>query len=90
MSEPHDLNDSLLRDRSVHAARGREPFDMLLTGGTVADVVTGELRAADIGLVGLLIASVHPPGTRSDAREHVDIAGQIVAPGLIDRCAAQG
>jgi adenine deaminase len=84
MHEPHDLHDRTLRDRTVRAARGQEAFDMLLTGGTVADVSTGELRAADIGLVGPLIASVHPPGTRRDARQHVRIAGQIVAPGLID------
>ena len=84
MSEPHDLHDLALRDRAVRAARGHQPFDMLLTGGMVADVVTGELRAADVGLVGPLIASVHPPGTRSDAREHVPLAGRIVAPGLID------
>ena len=57
---------------------------MLLTGGVVADVATGELHAADVGLVGPLIASVHPRGTRDDARESITLAGQIVAPGLID------
>ena len=65
MSEPHDLHDAALRDRAVRAARGQERFDVLLTGGLVADVATGELRAADIGLIGPLIASVHPAGTRS-------------------------
>ena len=42
--EPQDLNDPALRDRAVRAARGEEPFDMLLTGGMLADVATGELR----------------------------------------------
>jgi adenine deaminase len=82
--EPADLNDPALRDRAVRAALGQAPFDWLLTGGQVADMATGEMRAADIGLVGPLIASVHPPGTRGDAARHLDIAGQIVAPGLID------
>jgi adenine deaminase len=84
MSEPHDLHDPALRDRAVRAARGRDRFDVLLTSGMVADVATGELRAADVGLVGPLIASVHPPGTRGDSREHIALAGRIIAPGLID------
>ena len=84
MSEPHDLHDLTLRDRAVRSARGHQPFDVLLTGGMVADVVTGELRSADVGLVGPLIASVHPSGTRSDARETIALAGRIIAPGLID------
>lgn len=84
MSEPHDLDDAALRDRGVRAARGQEPFDLLLTGGVVADVATGELREADVGLVGKLIASVHPRGARDDAATRMKLAGQIVAPGLID------
>ncbi len=84
MSEPHDLHDPALRDRTVGSARGHQPFDVLLTGGMVADMATGELRAADVGLVGPLIASVHPSGTRSDARETIALAGRIIAPGLID------
>ena len=79
----NDLNDPDLRDRAVLAATGAAAFDLLITGGTVADMATGELRPADIGLVGPLIASVHPPGTRSDATETIAVAG-IVAPGLID------
>src|SRR5277367_4230168 len=73
MSEPHDLHDAALRDRAVRAARGQERFDVLLTGGLVADVATGPL-----------IASVHPAGTRSDAAETIDLTNRIVAPGLID------
>jgi adenine deaminase len=84
VSEPQDLNDPVLRDRAVRAARGEAPFDILLTGGVLADVATGELRAADIGLVGPLIASVHPPGARGDACSVLGLDGQIVAPGLID------
>jgi adenine deaminase len=84
MSEPHDLHAPALRDRAVRAARGEASFDVLLTGGTVADVTTGELRAADVGVVGPLIASVHTRGTRHDAIQCIDVAGRIIAPGLID------
>ncbi len=79
-----DLNDPALRDRAVAAARGAAPFDWLLTGGTVADMATGEFRPADIGLVGPMIASVHPTGSRSDAARIMDVTGRIIAPGLID------
>lgn len=84
MEEPQDLNVAALRDRAVRAARGLAPFDILITGGLLADVATSEVRAADIGIVGPMIASVHPPGTRGDAARVIDAAGRIVAPGLID------
>jgi adenine deaminase len=82
--EPADLTDDALRSRAVAAARGDAPFDVLITGGTLVDVVTGELRAADIGIVGSLIASVHEPASRSDAASIIDAAGAFVSPGLID------
>ncbi len=82
--EPHDLDDPVLRDAAVAAARGGAPFDVLLAGGRVADVATQELRAADVGLTGSLIASVHPRGARRDARSVFDLAGAVIAPGLID------
>jgi adenine deaminase len=78
------MNDAALRTRAVAAARGDAPFDVLISGGTLVDVVTGELRPADIGLVGPLIASVHPTGSRQDAAQVLDAAGGYVAPGLID------
>lgn len=78
------MNDAVLRTRAVAAARGDTPFDVLISGGTLVDVVTGELRPADIGLVGPLIASVHPTGSRQDAAQVLDATGGYVAPGLID------
>lgn len=72
------------RADAVAAAFGRKPFDLLLTGGTVVDVATGELRPADVGVVGPLIASVHPPGSRGDAGERFDVSGRYLAPGFID------
>ncbi|CAN7538389.1 adenine deaminase [Rhizobium leguminosarum] len=82
--EPADLNDPVLRARAVTAARGDAPFDMLITGGRLLDAVTGLIRQADVGLVGTLIASVHPPASRTDAVETIDASGGILTPGLID------
>ncbi|WP_156408541.1 MULTISPECIES: adenine deaminase [unclassified Ensifer] len=84
LQEPMDLMDPALRTRAVAAARGADAFDMLITGGVVVDMVTGERRAADVGLVGPLIASVHAPGSRSDAASMVDASGAFLLPGLID------
>lgn len=76
--------DSATRGRAVAAALGREPFDLLLVGGTIVDVATGELRPADVGIVGPLIASVHETGTRTDANTVHEIFGRYVAPGFLD------
>jgi adenine deaminase len=82
--EPADLTEDALCARAVAAARGDAPFDVLVTGGTLVDVVTGELRAADIGVVGALIASVHEPASRTDAEQIIDATGGYISPGLID------
>ncbi|NLS05626.1 adenine deaminase [Rhizobium sp. P32RR-XVIII] len=82
--EPADINDPSLRARAVAAAKGAAPFDVLITGGKLVDLVTGRSRDADIGLVGGLIASVHAPASRSDAVEIIDARGTFVTPGLID------
>ncbi len=82
--EPMDLSDPKLRARAVAAARGDAPFDVLITGGQLLDVVTGLIHDADVGLVGPLIASVHAPHSRRDAHETIDARGSIIAPGLID------
>lgn len=72
------------RRRAVQAARGEMPFDLLLTHTRIVDMVTGEIRDADVGIVGELIASVHPRGSRSDARETHDLNNRYLSPGLMD------
>lgn len=72
------------RRRAVQAARGELPFDLLLTQAQIIDMATGEIRNADVGIVGELIASVHPRGSRSDALETHDLSGLYLSPGLMD------
>jgi adenine deaminase len=69
---------------AIAAAQGHAPFDLLLTGSRIVDVATLELREADVGIVGPLIASVHSPGRFAGAREIQDAAGRVIAPGFID------
>ncbi len=80
----NDPIDPEVRSRAMAAAHGHAPFDLLLTGGTIVDVGTGELRPADVGIVGPVIASVHTPGTRSDAATSFDCTDRYVAPGFMD------
>lgn len=82
MTRPETQNAA--RARAVAAAHGDAPFDLLIAGGTVVDVATGELRPADVGLSGSMIAAVIPPGSRSDAAHRLDVTGAFVSPGLID------
>src|SRR6516165_10800571 len=81
MTETLDMTTRL---RAIAAAQGKEPFDLLITGGRVLDIATLELREADIGIVGAMIASVHPRGSHSSARTIHDAQGRIIAPGFID------
>src|SRR5262245_36125415 len=72
------------RDSAIDVTQGKEPFDLLLTGARIVDVATLEVREADIGIVGAMIASVHPRGAFAKARETHDLSGLVVAPGFID------
>ena len=62
-------------------ARGDEPADLLLTGGQLVNVFSGEVHPADIAIAGGVIVGV---GSGYTARETVDLDGRFVAPGLID------
>lgn len=73
-----------LRRRAVQAALGQVPFDLLLINGKVVDMVTGEIRSADVGIVGQMIASVHPAGQYQQAAQIQDLAGAYLSPGMID------
>ena len=72
------------RQRAVKAALGQLPFDLLLTNAALIDMATGEIRNVDVGIVGALIASVHPCGTLTEALQTQDLAGAYLSPGLID------
>ncbi len=58
-------------------------FDLLIRGGTVVDGTGADGFVADVGIVG---DRIHAIGDLSaaDARDAIDAAGLIVAPGFID------
>ena len=73
-----------LRQRAIDAALGKIPFDHLLINAKIVDMVTGEIRDADVGLVGHMIASVHPRGKFTRSENIDDLSGLYLSPGLID------
>ncbi|TPG64154.1 adenine deaminase [Ewingella americana] len=77
-------SDIALRQRAVQAALGNIPFDRLLVNTRVIDMVTGEIRNADVGMTGSMIASVHPCGKFTQTENVDDLAGAYLSPGLID------
>jgi adenine deaminase len=66
----------------LQVARGEAAADILLRGGQVVDVFTGELRRADVAIKGERIAGVGSGYRR--AKQVIDIPGLYVAPGFIE------
>ncbi len=72
--------DSVARRRVIDVAAGRSPADLVLRGGQVVNVCTGEIRATDIALAGDRIAGLG----QYEGRRTVDLGGRFVLPGFID------
>ncbi|HEV8630227.1 MAG TPA: amidohydrolase family protein, partial [Thermoanaerobaculia bacterium] len=66
--------------RLLACARGDEPADLLLSGGRVLDVFTGELIPTSVAICDGRIAGLG----EYRAREVEELRGAIVLPGLID------
>jgi adenine deaminase len=66
--------------RRISVARRSEPADLVLAGGRVLSVFTGELLHADVAIVDGHIAGVG----RYEGVETVDCSGLLLLPGFID------
>ena len=69
-----------LADR-IDQGRGVAPADLVLKGGRVFDLITGDLVETDVAICSDTIVGVF--GTYSGKRE-VDVSGQVLVPGFID------
>jgi adenine deaminase len=69
-----------LADR-IDQGRGLVPADLVLKGGRVFDLITGELVETDVAICGDTIVGVF--GTYQGRRQ-IDVAGRILVPGFID------
>jgi adenine deaminase len=61
-------------------ARGDEPADLVIRGGRVLSVFTGELLEADVAVAGEHVAGLG----RYEGREAFDASGLVLLPGFID------
>jgi adenine deaminase len=66
--------------RRLAVARGDEPADLVLKGGRVLSVFTGEVLQADVAICGEHIAGL---GTYHAPAE-TDVRGYVLVPGLLD------
>ncbi len=72
--------------RLVETARGDRPADLLVRGGTIANVYSGELYEGDVAVTAGRIAYLGKEAGRTvgPETEIVDARGMIVAPGYIE------
>jgi len=69
-----------LSDR-IAQGRGLVPADLVLKGGRVFDLITGDLVHTDVAICGDTIVGVF--GSYAGRRE-IDVAGRVLVPGFID------
>ncbi len=69
-----------LSDR-IDQGRGLVPADLVLKGGRVFDLITGDMVETDVAICGDTIVGVF--GAYSGRRE-IDVSGRVLVPGFID------
>ena len=69
-----------LADR-IDQGRGLVPADLVLKGGRVFDLITGDLVETDVAICGDTIVGVF--GSYQGKRE-IDVSGRVLVPGFID------
>lgn len=65
----------------IAQGRGQAPADLVLKGGRVFDLITGDLVETDVAICGDTIVGVF--GSYHGQRE-VDVTGKVLVPGFID------
>lgn len=74
------MTRTALSDR-IAQGRGAEPADLVLRGGRVLDLITGDLVPTDVAICGDTIVGVFGDYV---GKRVIDVAGQILVPGFID------
>ncbi len=68
-------------EKRIAQGRGDEPADLVLKGGRVFCLVTGEMIPGDVAICGDTIVGV---GHDYEGVTEIDVAGRILVPGFID------
>jgi adenine deaminase len=75
----------LKRRELIDVAMGRTPADVVIEGGTLVNVATGELYPADVAIRGDRIAAVGDVGYTVGAEtQRIDASALYVTPGLVE------
>jgi adenine deaminase len=74
------MTKASLSDR-IDQGRGIVPADLVLKGGRVLDLITGDLVETDVAICGDTIVGVFG---RYHGQREIDLAGRILVPGFID------
>src|SRR5437588_8250331 len=69
-----------MRNRWIAVARGDEAPDLVLSGGKVLSVFTGEVFRADVAIADGHVVGVGNYGGGTE----IDVSGKFLVPGLID------
>ena len=67
--------------RRILAAKGQVPAELVLKGGTVVNVFSGDFREADVAVYDGMIVGLGPEYA---GKAEIDIRGKWIVPGLID------
>ncbi|MEO3416885.1 adenine deaminase [Roseovarius sp. CAU 1744] len=68
-------------EQRIAQARGDEPADLVLRGGQVFDLVTGEMLSGDVAICNDQIVGI---AASYESRQVIDVSGLILVPGFID------
>src|SRR5262245_41925552 len=71
----------MMLEQLLAVARGERPADLVLRGGTLVNVFTGELYETDIAIAHGRIAGL---GDGYTAAREIDLRGRYLCPGFID------
>ena len=68
-------------EQKILQANGQEPADLVLRGGKIFDLITGDFLEGDVAICGDTIVGTN---SQYDGKEIVDVSGKILVPGFID------
>lgn len=77
---PHIIPQAALADR-IAQGKGDQPADLVLKGGRIFDLVTGDLVESDVAICGDTIVGTFGS---YDGKREIDVSGRILVPGFID------
>ena len=67
--------------RAIAQGQGSVPADLVLKGGRIFDLVTGQITRSDVAICGTRIVGTH---AEYSGLTEIDVTGKILVPGFID------